>query len=113
MTNDPRKQYLVRVLNACFVDPRVDLLQFLFRLIQALIMDQEYFEACKYYDSAPAVFQEFRHQFEREWGFNPAIWVSAGSFNYGLEWLYIIQTLRTVESENPILSQAWPINYPS
>jgi len=113
LTNDPRKQYLIRVLNACFVDPRPPLLEFLYRLIQGLLMDQEYFESFKYYESAPVVFQEFRHQFEKEWNFCPAIWYSTVQPDYGYEWLQALHYVREVECANPILDQAWPVHYPS
>lgn len=111
--NDPRKQYLVRVLNACFIDPRIDLLVFLFRTILILLKDLDFYRLTKYYETREIVVQEFMFQFEKEWGLTAANWVPDTPFDIGLEWLYILKSLETVEYHNPILGQAWPILYKS
>jgi hypothetical protein len=111
--NDPRKQYLVRVLNACFIDPRLELVVFLFRTILVLLKDSEYYRLTKYYESREIVIQEFLIQFEKEWGITTASWVPGADYDTGLEWLYVLKTLETIEYMNPTLGQAWPTLYTS
>ena len=84
---------------------------FLFRLIQALITDQEYFETFKYYDTRETVLKEFKAQFEKEWLMDFTIFVSEAPFDYDLQWNDILGSLRLLELENPILEHAWPILY--
>lgn len=106
--DDLRKQPLVRTLQACFVEPNIPLLQFLYRLIRDRILDDEYFSAFKYTDDATVVLREFETQFFREFNFNAAEWNLATDFNHNLEWLGIVPILRDVEHRYPSLERPWP-----
>lgn len=91
----------------------MDLLEFLFRLIQSLIKDPEYFETFRYFEPPAVVFQEFCAQFAREWHVSPSLWISDDPFDIDVQWLYALHTLRPAEAAHPVLGQAWPILYRS
>lgn len=114
LDSDPRKQYLVRTLNALFIEPHHQgLVVFLFRLIQSLLMDQQYFDMTSYTEAGGVVYNEFCAQFAAEFNVDCQQWEGEPTFDHAQEWLRIVHRLSSVEIRNPILEQAWPLYYGS
>jgi hypothetical protein len=102
--HNPMKQALNRSLNACFLllDPRV--VEFLYRLIRHLILDEEHFEMLKYLEPSRVVFEEFNAQFKQEFDFDGMAGGQLhGIFDFEREWPGIGYILHHIESSNPVL----------
>lgn len=98
------RQALARTLNACFLLLDKRIVEFLYRLILHLILDEEYFEMLKYMEPAIVVHDEFRAQFKLEFEFDAtADGQLYGPFDFNREWYSIDFILRQLEQTYPVL----------
>lgn len=81
-------------------------MEFLYRLILHLIIDEEYFDFGKYMEPAHVVHSEFQRQFKEEFGFDAALHASLqGRFDFDIEWRTIGHVLSQLETTNLVLLQ--------
>ena len=100
------KQALNRTLNACFLLLDLRILEFLYRLINHLILDSGYFETLRYTEPATIVHQEFVAQFKEEFGFDATIHAQLHDvFYFEREWYVVRNILHQLEPFHPVLVQ--------
>lgn len=100
------REALNRALNACFLMLDKTIVEFLFRLIRHVILDEEYFEMLRYTDPAAVVFEEFQAQFKAEFGFDSTTNSRLhGIFDFDSEWPRVTYILYNLEQAYPVLLQ--------
>ncbi|EPE30344.1 hypothetical protein GLAREA_03311 [Glarea lozoyensis ATCC 20868] len=98
---------LRRALNASYLLPQIEVLEFIFRLIRSYIFDDEFFNNCTHSASDDVVFEEFRHQFSKEFDLSPENYEhEPPQFDVENALETIIPCLDSIEMRYPIL-QYW------
>jgi hypothetical protein len=100
------KQIFNRTLNACYLVWDSRIVEFLYRLIRHLILDEEYFSMFKYRELVEVVWPEFEHQFKQEFNFDFSMQTcTTPRFDAGAEWQWISGLVANLEYRYPVLSQ--------
>ncbi|EHK98285.1 hypothetical protein M7I_5868 [Glarea lozoyensis 74030] len=85
----------------------IEVLEFIFRLIRSYIFDDEFFNNCTHSASDDVVFEEFRHQFSKEFDLSPENYEhEPPQFDVENALETIIPCLDSIEMRYPIL-QYW------
>jgi hypothetical protein len=109
----PEKDLLSRALNCCFLSNVESIKESLFRLIRHFILDESEFNRLKHEEPQKVVFEEFQHQFAKEFRFNVAA-VDAEKSGYTLEsliedeWKRCGEAIRYLQRHNDVLDRWRP-----
>jgi len=106
---------LSRALNCCFLSDDEGIKESLFRLIRHYILDEREFNRLKHEEPLDVVFEEFQHQFAKEFRFDVTA-VRAEKAGYTLnslmqdEWKRCGAAIELLESRNEVLHNWRPIH---